>query len=74
MKTPHTAYFKRTKVLVTLRDGSRFIDRFRDKKSGYMIFEERGRIPISDIANTGPYKDRNGGTKNVLLFQEAKGF
>lgn len=72
MRTPHTGYWKRTKLLVTLMDGTKFIDRFQDKKSGYMIFEERGRIPISQIKNTGPFKDRNGGTKNVLLFQEAK--
>ena len=69
MRCPHTAYWKRTKVLVTLKDGSRFVDRFRDKKSGYMIFEEAGRIPISKIQNTGPYKDRNnGGVSHVLLF------
>lgn len=59
MRTPHTSYRKRTKVLVTLRNGMKFIDRFVDKKAGWMFFEVAGRVGIADIKNTGVYKDRN---------------
>jgi hypothetical protein len=58
MRTPHTGYWKRTKVLVTLRTGETFIDRFKDKKSGVMIFEEAGKVPINTIRNTSVYKEQ----------------
>lgn len=61
MRTPHTSYRKGTKVLVTLRDGEVFIAKFKDKKSSYMFFEGRSRVPISEIQNTGVFKDRKAG-------------
>lgn len=49
MRTPHTSTYKGKRVFVILRDGSRFVDKFLDKKAGYILFAEHGRIPIRDV-------------------------
>ena len=68
MRTPHTGFHKGTPVLVILRDGTAFRDKFLDKKSGYVVLEEAGRVPTRSLRNVSPYKDRRitkGGTNTV---------
>lgn len=59
MKTPHTAVYKGKRVKVILRDGEEFIDKFVDRKSRFVIFENhskvlRGSIKSFAIIKTQP--------------------
>ena len=49
MRTPHTSTYKGKRVFVILRDGQRFVDKFLDKKAGYIVFAGRGRVPVREI-------------------------
>ena len=57
--TIHSTYRKGQKVFVILKDGSSFVDKFVQKKSGTIHFEERGRVPIKDIRAATIYKIRD---------------
>lgn len=48
MRTPHTATYKGKRVKVVLKDGTEFIDRFKDSKSKYVMFDRR-TVKRSDI-------------------------
>lgn len=45
----HTSFPKRTKVNIIMRDGKRFTDRFLDKKSGRVHFEDSGWMKVNTI-------------------------
>lgn len=45
----HTSFPKRTKVNIIMKDGTRIVDRFVDKKSGRIHFEKTGWMSISTI-------------------------
>ena len=47
--TLHSSTYKHKKVYVVLKDGSSFVDRFLDSKSGCIFFSERGKIRKSVI-------------------------
>ena len=57
--TIHSTYRKGQKVFVILKNGSSFVDKFVQKKSGTIQFEERGRVPIKDIRAATIYKFRD---------------
>ncbi|TNE32071.1 MAG: hypothetical protein EP349_02720 [Alphaproteobacteria bacterium] len=46
----HYSTQKNKKVYIQLRDGTEFVDRFLDKKGSWLHLQERGKIPIKDIA------------------------
>ena len=41
MRQPHTSTFKGKRVYVRLKNGERFVDKFKDKKGKFVIFETR---------------------------------
>lgn len=41
MRTPHTAVKKGKRVKVVLKNGETFVDKFIDRKSRYVTFENR---------------------------------
>ena len=47
--TLHTSTYKWKRVFVVLKNGDKFVDRFMDKKSGYVFFQEQGKIAKSQI-------------------------
>jgi len=49
MRTPHTSTNKGKRVLVILRDGTKFVDKFMDKKGGFIYFEEHDRVRIDEV-------------------------
>lgn len=55
MKTPHTAVKKGKRVMVKLKSGERFVDKFMDRKANYVIFENH-KVVKGDIKSFGIYK------------------
>lgn len=49
MNNPHTHFRQNQKVLVILRDGSRFYDRFFEHRSNFIVLVERGKLAIATI-------------------------
>lgn len=47
--TLHTSTQKGKRVLIILKNGDKIIGKFKDKKSGYVILEEHGKIKTSDM-------------------------
>ena len=63
--TLHTSTYKGKRILIILNDGTQLMGRFKDKKSGYVITEEHGRIATSSmkamtICKAG-WKEKNNG-------------
>lgn len=48
-KQPHTSTYKGKTVIIIKRDGTRITDKFKDKKSKYVMLEKHGIIYNSDI-------------------------
>lgn len=44
MKTPHTSTYKGKRVYVRLKNGERFVDKFKDKHGKKVIFETREEL------------------------------
>lgn len=47
--TLHTSTQKGKRVLIILKNGDKLIGKFKDKKSGFVITEEHGKIRTSDM-------------------------
>ncbi len=47
--TLHTSTYKGKRILIILKDGTKLIGKFKDKKSGYIITEEHGRISTDTV-------------------------
>jgi len=47
--TLHTSTYKGKRILLILKDGTKLIGKFKEKKSGAVFTEEHGRIPTSQI-------------------------
>jgi hypothetical protein len=54
--TLHTSTYKGKKILIILKDGTKIIDRFKDKKSGTIITENHGKIKTSLVKAMTIYK------------------
>jgi len=59
--TPHTACYRGKRVLVKLRDGTTFIDKFFDRTKSHVFFDEH-KVKKSDIKSFSIIK---GGDKNL---------
>ena len=55
MRTPHTAVKKGKRVKVVLKSGEEFIDKFVDRKSRYVTFENR-KVLKGDIKSFAIFK------------------
>ena len=47
--TLHTSTNKGKRILIILKNGDKLIGKFKDKKSGFIITEEHGKISTSII-------------------------
>lgn len=47
--TLHTSTFKGKRILIVMKDGSKIVDKFKDKKTHYILTECHGKIPIKLI-------------------------
>ncbi len=47
--TLHTSTKKGKRILIILKNGDKIIGKFKDKKSGYIITEEHGKIATSIV-------------------------
>lgn len=65
MRTSHTSCRKGTTVLITLRSGDKFVDKFADKKAKFVILEEYGRLPICDLRAMSIYKGKDHAVRNI---------
>lgn len=53
---PHTSCKKGKRVIVTLKDGTRILDKFVEKKSKGIVLEEAGFINGQDIRAFSIYR------------------
>ena len=58
MKCPHTDFRKGQKIVLTMRDGSRIIDRFVENKSGVIITRDFGKTKLKDIRATTIFRNQ----------------
>jgi hypothetical protein len=55
-KTPHTSCYRGKKVIVTLMDGERFVDRFKDRTDKWVFFISGRKERKIDIRAFAIYK------------------
>ncbi len=48
-KCPHTNFRKGQRLIITMLDGFRFIDKFVEGKSGVMILKNKGRTNLRNV-------------------------
>lgn len=54
----HTSVHKNKKVMVRFRDGRKVLDRFLDKKSGFIFFKKLGKVRVNEIRTLSFYKGK----------------
>lgn len=58
MRTPHTAAFKGKRIFVITKSGEKFVDKFMDRDSRHVYFEnrviERDKIRVFSIYRAKP--------------------
>ena len=59
-KNPHTKFAKGRRLHIILKDGTQRIDRYIDRHSKHVEFEQSGRIPISAIRSLTYVKQPHG--------------
>lgn len=59
MRCPHTTFASGKKILVVMRDGSRFVDKFVERTGKGMLFEQRGLIQVKDVRVCTIYRSRD---------------
>ena len=47
--TLHTSTYKGKRILIILKDGTKIVDKFKDKKTHFIVTEENGKIPIKKV-------------------------
>lgn len=52
----HSSTNKGKRVRIKMKDGTSFVDKFLDTGSGWIEFEERGKVSKKDIKNFTIYK------------------
>lgn len=65
--TLHSSTYKGKRILIILKDGTKLVGRFKDKKSGAIFTEEHGRISTQHVKAMTIYKEveiRRGESKN----------
>ena len=54
--TLHTSTYKGKRILIILKDGTKIVDKFKDKKSGMIITEKHGKIRTDTVKAMTIYK------------------
>ena len=54
--TLHSSTYKGKRILIILKDGTKLIAKFKDKKSGFIITEEFGKIATNTVKAMTLYK------------------
>jgi len=62
--TIHTEFRKGQRLIVTMRDGKKFVDKYDETKSGVVILRETGKHKIKDIRAITIYRGQN----DILTF------
>ncbi len=57
MKCPHTDFRKGQKIHIIFTNGMAIVDKYIGKKSGVIIMENSGRIPLKKIRSTTIYRN-----------------
>ena len=52
----HSSTYKGKRVRIKMKDGTSFVDKFLDTKSGVIYFEDRGKVLKMEIKNFTFYK------------------
>lgn len=47
----HSSTYKGKRVRIKMKDGSVFVDKYKDTKGRFIFFEEMGKIAKKDIQN-----------------------
>ena len=55
----HSSTNKGKRVFIKMKDGTSFVDKFMDTGSGWIEFEERGRVQKKDIKNFSIHRWQN---------------
>lgn len=58
MRTPHSSTRKGKTIYVVLRDGTRFIDKFVEKKGAWVLFENH-KVHMKDLRSFGINRSNN---------------
>lgn len=56
--TAHTSTYKGKRVYVVLKSGQTFVDKFKDKKSHIVEFEEHGKVKKAEIKVMTIYRNK----------------
>ena len=56
--TIHSSTYKGKRVYIALKDGTKFVDKFIDKKSGYVITQDHGKIKKSTIKTMTIFRNK----------------
>ena len=56
--TVHSSTYKGKRVYIVLKNGEKFVDKFVDKKSGYVFTEQKGKIRKADIKTMTIYRQK----------------
>lgn len=60
MKTPHTSCWTGKRVIVTLRTGEWFVDKFVARRRDFILLERRGRIATVSLRAFSIYRGQTG--------------
>ena len=55
-KATHSWFRTGQRIMIILRNGGRYIDKFVEKKSGCMILCDHGRVQLKDIRSATIYR------------------
>ncbi len=58
--TTHSSTYKGKRVYIVLKDGTSFVDKFVDSKSGYIHLQEKDKVKKVDIRTMTIYRNQTG--------------
>lgn len=63
--TLHTSTYKGKRILIILKDGTKIVDKFKDKKSGWIITENHGKFSTNQVKAMTIYKQQGTDSHHV---------
>jgi hypothetical protein len=70
--TIHTSTFKGKRVYIALKNGDKFVDKFMDKKSGYVVTKDHGKIKKGDIKTMTIFRNKGSLEERVVDSDKSK--
>ena len=49
MGCPHTEFRKGQRVIVIFKDGRKLVDKYLQKRSGFVVLKESGSVKLSEV-------------------------